>query len=80
MATKKTDKKKRLTKDQEFEILKLVIDKFLWLGFGVMAYGLYIAISVGLPRLIDSLVIIASGAIILILLINILVKEYEIIK
>lgn len=80
MATKKTDKKKRLTKEQEFEILKLVIDKFLWLGFGVMAYGLYIAISVGLPRLIDSLVIIASGAIILILLINILVKEYEIIK
>jgi len=80
MATKKTDKKKRLTKDQEFAILKLVIDKFLWLGFGVMAYGLYIAISVGLPRLIDALVIIASGAIILILLINILVKEYEIIK
>ena len=33
--------KKRLTQQQEFEIMKLVLDKFLWLGFAVMAYGVW---------------------------------------
>ncbi len=34
-------KKKKLTRSEEFDIMKLVLDKFLWLGFGIMAYGLY---------------------------------------
>ena len=33
--------KRRLTHGEEFEILKLVLDKFLWLGFVVMAFGLF---------------------------------------
>ena len=33
--------KKRLTTQQEFEIMKLVLDKFLWLGFIIMGYGVY---------------------------------------
>jgi len=33
--------KKRLTQDQEFQIMKLVLDKFLWLGFVLMAFGMY---------------------------------------
>ena len=33
--------KKRLTQSEEFEIMKLVLDKFLWLGFGIMAIGFF---------------------------------------
>jgi hypothetical protein len=69
--------KKRLTAQQEFDIMKLVLDKFLWLGFVVMTYGLYQMFAVGIPI---GLTWIVSGAIILILFMVIIVKEYEIIK
>ena len=69
--------KKRLTDAQEFEVLKLVLDKFLWLGFGIMFYGLYLTFSdvlqVGLAWII-------AGAVILFIFSWIVVKEYEIIK
>ena len=69
--------KKRLSEQQEFEILKLVLDKFLWLGFGIMAYGLYQmyynTIQIGLSWMI-------AGAIVLLIFTWIIVKEYEIIR
>ena len=37
--------KKKMTNAQEFEIMKLVLDKFLWLGFIVMGWGMYTAIN-----------------------------------
>ncbi|MBW2984231.1 hypothetical protein KY361_03895 [Candidatus Woesearchaeota archaeon] len=69
--------KKRLTAQQEFDIMKLVLDKFLWLGFVVMAYGLYQMFNVGIPI---GLTWIITGAVVLILFTVIIVKEYEIIK
>ena len=71
--------KRRLTESQEFEIMKLVLDKFLWLGFGIMAYGLLLMFN---PNEVvqAGLAWIASGAIILLLFTWIIVKEYEIIK
>ena len=69
--------KRRLSEAQEFEIMKLVLDKFLWVGFGIMAYGLYLmskgTIQIGLSWMI-------AGAIILFLFTWIIVKQYEIIK
>lgn len=69
--------KRRLSEAQEFDILKLVLDKFLWLGFGIMAYGLYqmynATIQIGLSWII-------AGAIILLIFTWIIVKEYEIIR
>lgn len=73
-------KKKRLTKDQEFEILKLVLDKFLLIGFGVMAYGLFKILQGGLAELVDSLFIIAGGAIVLLVLVKLIIKEFEILQ
>jgi len=68
--------KRRLSEQQEFEIMKLVLDKFLWLGFGIMAYGLYQmfnnTMQIGLSWMI-------SGAVILLIFTWIIVKEYEII-
>ena len=70
--------KRKLTQEQEFEIMKLVLDKFLWLGFGIMGFGLYTmykeeSVSLGLSWIV-------SGAIVLLLFTWIIVKEYEFIK
>ncbi len=37
--------KKRLTQAEEFEIMKLVLDKFLWLGIAIMGMGVYIMVA-----------------------------------
>ena len=69
--------KKRLTATEEFEVMKLVLDKFLWIGLVVMVYGLYVSITGAVQ---DGLLFVISGIILLILFIIILVKEYEIIS
>ena len=69
--------KKKLTKNQEFEIMKLVLDKFLWLGFIVMGYGLWKMFT---DTFVDGLIWIGVGAIVLILFVVLIVKEYEIIR
>ena len=75
--------KKRLTQSEEFEIMKLVLDKFLWLGVGILAYGLYIiangatVVAGAFPRGIVFLII---GVVVLILFMAIIVKEYEVVR
>ena len=75
MAGKKS--KRRLTQQQEFDIMKMVFDKFLWLGFIMIVYGLYNvmfnAVNTGIAWMI-------AGIVVLGLFIVILVKEFEIIK
>lgn len=69
--------KKRLTPSEEFEIMKIVLDKFLWLGVVIMAFGLYkIFVSASMSGF--SLIIV--GAVILILFLVLIIKEYEIVK
>ncbi len=69
--------KKRLTQSEEFEILKLVLDKFLWLGFAIMGLGLY---NIFIERFIDGVTWIVIGSIVLILFMIIIVKEFEILN
>ena len=69
--------KKRLTEEQEFEIMKLVLDKFLWLGFAIMAFGLYKVVT---DTLQAGFTWIVTGAIILVLFLVLIVKEYEIVR
>jgi len=69
--------KKRLTQAEEFEIMKLVLDKFLLVGFGVMAFGLYKMLTVGV---IDGIYYFVAGIVVLFLFLWIVVKEYEIMK
>lgn len=69
--------KKRLTQTEEFEIMKLVLDKFLWLGFGIMAFGLYKIAETGTSAGFTYIVI---GAVLLLLFIALIVREYEIVK
>ncbi len=67
--------KKKLTKEQEFHILKLVLDKFLWVGFGIMIFGLFQMYE---GRVTDGLYLLAGGAAILIIFMALLIREYEI--
>jgi len=69
--------KKRLSEQQEFEIMKLVLDKFLWLGFIIMGFGMYQMYAVGLAVGLMWLVV---GTILLVLFMVLIVKEYEVIK
>jgi len=67
-----------MTEDQEFQIMKLVLDKFLWLGFIVMGWGMYTSINDS--KILPGLWYMIAGAVLLILFVIIIVKEYEIIK
>lgn len=67
-----------MSDDQEFQIMKLVLDKFLWLGFIVMGWGMYTAINDS--TILPGLWYMIGGAILLILFAVIIVKEYEILK
>ncbi len=69
--------KKRLTQSEEFQVMMLVLDKFLWLGFVIMGFGLYKMTS---DTFLSGLSWIVVGAVVLILFLIIIVKEYEIIK
>jgi len=70
--------KKRMTDAQEFEIMKLVLDKFLWLGFIVMGWGMYQSLSQ--VNIMAGIWYMISGAVILLLFLILIVKEYEIWK
>ena len=71
--------KRHLTRQEEFDILKIVIDKFLLLGVFLLAYGLYKIIESSTSMLI-GLCVMFGGVVLLIILAIILVREYEFIK
>jgi len=59
--------------------MKLVLDKFLWLGFGIMAFGLYI-IVIQTQNIFKGFAFMIVGAILLVLFMMLLIREYEIMK
>ena len=69
--------KRKMSEQQEFEIMKLVLDKFLWVGFIVRAFGVYRMIEVSVT---DGLYYLIAGAVILILFLISVVRSYEIKK
>ncbi|MDP7179776.1 MAG: hypothetical protein QF824_00715 [Candidatus Woesearchaeota archaeon] len=69
--------KKRLTVAEEFEILKLVLDKFLWIGMAIIGYGLWTAF---VGDTTDGFTLILAGIVVLLFFMVLLVKEYEIIE
>lgn len=66
--------KRRLTHSEEFDIMKLVMDKFLWLGTAFIGWGLYKSIA---DTFMDGLWFIAAGAIIMLVFAWIIVSEFE---
>jgi hypothetical protein len=79
MATKRSNGKKRqMTEEQEFEIMKMVLDKFLWLGFIVMGWGMYLSIKDA--AILPGLWYMIAGTVLLLLFVFIIVKEYQVWK
>ncbi|MBI4981483.1 hypothetical protein HZC30_08090, partial [Candidatus Woesearchaeota archaeon] len=58
--------------------MKLVLDKFLWLGFIVMGWGMYESLSQS--SLMAGIWYLIAGAVILLLFMIVIVKEYEVVK
>ena len=71
--------KRVITKQEEFEILKLVLDKCLWLGMLIMAYGFYRIVSLN-ENFWYGFSILVSGALLLLLFMWMLMKEYDYVK
>ena len=70
--------KRHLTRQEEFDILKIVLDKFLLLAVFLLALGLYLVLTS--ENFLLSLSIIIAGVILMIIMTIILVREYEFIK
>ncbi|HIH31261.1 TPA: hypothetical protein HA235_00990 [Candidatus Woesearchaeota archaeon] len=70
--------KKHLTRSEEFDILKLVIDKFLLLSIFLLGYGLFKIVESS--DFLSGLAVLIGGVLLMIILTIILVREYEFIK
>ena len=71
--------KRHLTRQEEFDILKIVIDKFLLLGVFLLALGIYQIIT-SAQNFILGLSVLVGGVILLVILSIVFVREYEFIK
>ncbi|MBW2988613.1 hypothetical protein DRJ48_04370 [Candidatus Woesearchaeota archaeon] len=69
--------RKRLSRREEFEILKLVLDKILLLGFAIVGYGAYLLYNTAGKQ---GFFVLLTGAIILLIFTVLLIKEYEIVE
>jgi hypothetical protein len=70
--------KRKLTISEEFEIMKLVLDKFLWISAIVMVYGIYKIVEGG--DLTSSIYYFIVAIVLMLLFMILLIKEYEISK
>lgn len=68
--------KKHLTKSEEFDIMKIVLDKFLLLSVLIMALGLYMIVS-SVQDFAFGFSVLGVGAIIMVIFAMILVKEFN---
>ena len=69
--------KKRLSEHEEFEIMKIVLDKFLWLGTALMGFGLYTSIA---GTFFDGVYYIVAGAFLMLLFAWLIIREFELLR
>lgn len=69
--------KRRLSSNEEFEVMKLVLDKFLWLGTAFLAWGLYTVLTTDFASGMYRILI---GALLFIVFAGIIVREFEMIR
>ena len=67
--------KRHLTKSEEFDIMKIVLDKFLLMGVLILSMGLYLIVSAA--SISYGFIVLAAGAFVMIIFAMILVKEYN---
>ncbi len=73
---KRKGSKMHLSKEEEFEILKMVLDKFLWIGTISLMFGVYLLLTphndVGLGLLVTLI-----GATMLLMFTSIITKQFN---
>lgn len=69
--------KRRLTHSEEFEIMKLVLDKFLWLGIAFAGWGLYQTLTTTFQQGIWNIII---GVVIMLLFAWIITRKFEMLR
>lgn len=74
MVIKVHKEKKHLSREEEFELFKLVYDKFLWIGTVGTVYGIYLLLNPGVNTLY-GLLITLIGALFLLVLTAIIAKN-----
>ncbi|MFP4524222.1 MAG: hypothetical protein ACLFO2_02845 [Candidatus Woesearchaeota archaeon] len=70
--------KKHLTREEEFDILKLVLDKFLWIGVIIMVFGVYRLLTT--VKVWENLFLLGVGVVIMLLFTWLLIREYNVMK
>jgi len=68
------DKKRHLTRQEEFELMKAMIDKLLWVGVFFLVFG---AVEMVLKDFLMGFFIALSGCVIMLLFVWILTREFE---
>lgn len=71
--------KRHLTHAQEFEILKVVLDKFLLLGVFIMALGIYLIVATA-SDLGLGFAVLGTGMLVMMIFATLLVREYHFLK
>ena len=69
--------KRRLAGHEEFEIMKMVLDKFLWVATALMGWGLYLSIASDIS---EGIWYIVAGALLMLVFAWIIIKEFEAIR
>ncbi len=69
--------KRRLAAHEEFEIMKIVLDKFLWIGAALMFWGIFKSIT---TSFMDGFWYILAGALVMLVFAWIVIKEFEAIR
>ncbi len=73
---KKQHEKIRLTSDEEFQIFKLVIDKYLWIGTIGLVYGVFLLLSPDVDPGYGLLITLV-GALILMMFTAVMFREFD---
>jgi hypothetical protein len=71
--------KRHLSSQEEFDILKLVLDKFLWMGVIIMAYGFYRIVGTT-ANIWTSILILAAGVVLMLIFTWMLLREYHVMR
>jgi len=69
--------KKRLTQAQEFDLMKLVLDKFLWAAMIIVGFGFF---KLYAGAFTEGLYIVLAGAVVFILFMILIIREYEFLR
>ena len=67
--------KKRMTQGEEFEMMKMVLDKFLWIGSFIMVYATYKIYNE--RNFANNVPLLISGAIVLALFVALLIRNFD---